>query len=82
MPAVKIAGVVLAAGASTRLGRPKQSIVIDGETLVERTVRVVKEAGLYPVIVVVADETMTSAVLNCSSTQIQPRAWPHRSAVA
>jgi molybdenum cofactor cytidylyltransferase len=53
---VKIAGVVLAAGASTRLGRAKQEIVLDeatGETLVERAVRVAVEAGLSPVVVVV-----------------------------
>jgi len=51
---MKIAGVVLAAGASNRLGRPKQSIVIGGETLVERAARVAREAGLSPVMVVVA----------------------------
>ena len=48
--------VVLAAGASRRLGRPKQTVVIDGETLVERTVRVVMEAELSPVIVVVSPD--------------------------
>lgn len=31
--------VVLAAGASRRLGRPKQLVAIDGETLLHRTVR-------------------------------------------
>jgi molybdenum cofactor cytidylyltransferase len=31
--------IVLAAGASRRLGRPKQLVVIDGETLLYRTVR-------------------------------------------
>jgi CTP:molybdopterin cytidylyltransferase MocA len=49
----KIAAVVLAAGASRRLGRPKQEIVLGGETLVQRAVRVAMEAGLSPVIVVV-----------------------------
>jgi CTP:molybdopterin cytidylyltransferase MocA len=52
---VKIAGVVLAAGASTRLGRPKQSVVLGGETLLERAVRVAREAELSPVIVVVRE---------------------------
>ncbi len=50
------AAVVLAAGASRRLGRPKQNVVIDGETLVERAVRVAMEAELSPVIVVVNPE--------------------------
>jgi CTP:molybdopterin cytidylyltransferase MocA len=47
-----IAAVVLAAGASTRLGEPKQLIVINGETLLERTVRIARETGCKPVIVV------------------------------
>jgi molybdenum cofactor cytidylyltransferase len=48
-----IAAVVLAAGASKRLGRPKQTLVLDGQTLVERAARVAMRAGLSPVIVVV-----------------------------
>lgn len=47
-----IAAVVLAAGASTRLGEPKQLIVINGETLLERAVRTAREAGCVPVVVV------------------------------
>jgi CTP:molybdopterin cytidylyltransferase MocA len=47
-----IAAVVLAAGASTRLGEPKQLIVINGETLLERAVRTAHEAGCAPVVVV------------------------------
>jgi molybdenum cofactor cytidylyltransferase len=58
---VKIAGVVLAAGASTRLGRPKQMVLIEGETLVERAVRLAIEAGLSPVILVAADEALKVA---------------------
>ena len=51
-----VAAVVLAAGASRRLGRPKQTVMLDGEMLVERAVRVAMEAGLSPVIVVVRPE--------------------------
>jgi CTP:molybdopterin cytidylyltransferase MocA len=47
-----IAAVVLAAGASTRLGVPKQFVVISGETLLERAVRTAREAGCDPVVVV------------------------------
>jgi len=53
---MKTAAVVLAAGASRRLGRPKQTIVLSGETLLERAVRVAMEAELSPVIVVVHPE--------------------------
>ena len=46
------AALVLAAGASTRLGRPKQLVRLQGETLLERAVRVAGEAELTPVVVV------------------------------
>jgi CTP:molybdopterin cytidylyltransferase MocA len=46
------AAVVLAAGASTRLGEPKQLVTIAGETLLERAVRTAREAGCDPVVVV------------------------------
>ena len=49
------AAVILAAGASTRLGEPKQLLKLNGETLLERAVRVAQEAGLAPRIVVVHD---------------------------
>jgi CTP:molybdopterin cytidylyltransferase MocA len=46
------AGLVLAAGAGRRLGRPKALVEIDGELLVDRAVRVLAEAGCAPVVVV------------------------------
>lgn len=46
------AAVILAAGASTRLGEPKQLVKLGGETLLERAVRVAREAGCEPVLVV------------------------------
>lgn len=51
-----IAGVVLAAGASTRLGRNKLFIEIAGETLLRRAVRHASAAGLDPVFVVLGHE--------------------------
>jgi CTP:molybdopterin cytidylyltransferase MocA len=50
-----IAAVVLAAGASKRLGQPKQLVEIGGETLLQRAVSIAIEAMLDPVIVVVND---------------------------
>ena len=44
--------IILAAGASRRLGRPKQLVLVDGETLLARTIRVVRVAGAEPVLVV------------------------------
>src|SRR5579875_3042406 len=48
---VSIAAVVLAAGASARLGRPKQQLVLAGETLLGRTVRLAREAEFSPIVV-------------------------------
>ncbi len=53
---MSIAAVVLAAGASKRLGEPKQLVMLGDETLLERTVRVAREAGCSPVVVVVGAE--------------------------
>ena len=50
------AAVILAAGFSRRLGYAKQTILIGGETLLARAVRVACEAGLASVIVVVNAE--------------------------
>ena len=54
--AVKVAAVILAAGASTRLGEPKQLVQFDSSTgarnLLERSIHIVLEAELSPVIVV------------------------------
>ena len=49
---MSIAAVVLAAGASTRLGRPKQTLQLGGESLVERSARLAAEAGYSPIIIV------------------------------
>jgi CTP:molybdopterin cytidylyltransferase MocA len=51
------AAVVLAAGASTRLGSPKQLVRLDGESLLERAVRVAREAGCLPVVVVLGSSS-------------------------
>ena len=47
-----VAGLVLAAGEGRRFGGPKAPVVIDGERLVDRAVRVLREGGCEPVYVV------------------------------
>jgi CTP:molybdopterin cytidylyltransferase MocA len=47
-----VAAIVLAAGASRRLGQPKQLLMLGTETLLERVIRLANEAGAKPVIVV------------------------------
>lgn len=54
---VPIAAVVLAAGGSARLGRPKQLVPIDGEPLVHRAARAALDAGCRPVAVVLGAES-------------------------
>ncbi len=54
--------VILAAGASTRLGRPKQLVQWGAETLLERAVRIAAEAGCAPLVVLgYASEQIASA---------------------
>src|ERR1700722_15477383 len=47
-----VAAVVLAAGGSSRLGEPKQLVRLGEENLLERAVRVAREVGCWPVVVV------------------------------
>lgn len=61
---MSVAAIVLAAGSSRRLGRPKQDIVIAGETLLRRAVRLAREASLSPVVVVTRAGTECSEILD------------------
>jgi len=49
---MSVAAVILAAGPSSRLGQPKQLIGFAGESLLERALRLAREAGASPVLVV------------------------------
>ena len=51
-----VAGVVLAGGSSTRMGKNKLLFDLDGESVVRRVVRQAAAAGLDPVIVVLGHE--------------------------
>jgi molybdenum cofactor cytidylyltransferase len=50
------AAILLAAGASTRLGQPKQLVQLNGESLLRRAARLAIEAGCAPVFVVLGFE--------------------------
>lgn len=56
---MSIVVVVLAAGSSSRLGRPKQELVFEGETLLARATRIAREVGDR--VVVVTRETNPNA---------------------
>jgi len=60
-PVLRFGAIILAAGASTRMGRPKQALTLGGKPLVVRTVEAALDAGAWPVVVVVgarADEVV------------------------
>lgn len=59
---MKVAGVVLAAGRSTRMGTNKLLLPVGGESLVRRAVRAAIEGGLDPVVVVLGHEAARVAV--------------------
>lgn len=55
-PVRVVAGIVLAAGASTRMGGNKLFFELEGEALLRRAVRAAVSAGLDPVVVVLGHE--------------------------
>jgi molybdenum cofactor cytidylyltransferase len=77
MPESGCAAIVLAAGASSRLGQPKQLVAIGGEALLVRTVRMAREAGCDPVIVVTGfdAERMCDALQDLPVTLINNEDW-------
>ncbi|HEY3629109.1 MAG TPA: nucleotidyltransferase family protein [Terracidiphilus sp.] len=68
---MSIAAMILAAGGSRRLGRPKQMLVHDGETLLNRAIRRASDAGAGPVLVVLgAQFEMIRASIQSSSALV------------
>jgi molybdenum cofactor cytidylyltransferase len=55
-PAGGVAGVLLAAGASTRMGSNKLLVQLEGESLLRRAARIALEAGLDPLVVVLGHQ--------------------------
>jgi len=54
-----IPAIVLAAGTSSRMGRPKATLPLAGETFLSRIVRTFQEAGIGDVVVVVGHQAET-----------------------
>jgi molybdenum cofactor cytidylyltransferase len=72
-----IGAVVLAAGGSTRLGKPKQLLTFRGETLISRVVRAAAEAGCDPVVVVVGEigDAIRQAIDGTGATIVENADW-------
>lgn len=70
---MNVAALLLAAGGSSRLGKPKQLLKFDGETFVRRAVRAATEAGCQPILVVTGrDHAQVAAELCDFSVELLP----------
>lgn len=67
---MKVAGLVLAAGAGTRLGTPKALLRMGGRTLAERAVEVLRGGGCEPVVVVAGAQPL---VLDGAQVVVNPQ---------
>lgn len=69
--------IVLAAGASRRLGQPKQLLTFQGETLLARTIRLAREARSTPVYVVIGahSEQVSKALENTEGVPVVNQHW-------
>ena len=59
---LKIGGLLLAAGGSSRLGRPKQLVVFEGKTLLRRAAETLVDSPCNPVVVVLGAEINQSRI--------------------
>lgn len=66
-----VAAVIIAAGASSRLGEPKQLLLVEGETLLGRAIRIATEAGADPVLVILgASRERIEAEMDLSGVRV------------
>jgi len=76
-PPGRYGGIILAAGASSRMGRPKQLLEIGGQPLVVRAAAAALAAGLWPVIVVLGAhaEKIRPALARLPVLPVENAAW-------
>jgi molybdenum cofactor cytidylyltransferase len=74
---MSVAAVVLAAGGSTRFGKPKQFALFQGEAFINRIVAAAMEAGCAPVVVVTGDDSarITSELTRFTVTIAMNLGW-------
>ena len=68
--AKSVPAIILAAGASKRLGQPKALVKWDGESLVSRAARLLFESKCNPVIVVTRTELQIDVVLEAENASV------------
>ncbi len=72
---MSVAGLLLAAGAGRRMGGPKALLSLDGEALVQRGIRLLREGGCAPVVVVVGAAADEVRALCDGATVVQAPDW-------
>jgi CTP:molybdopterin cytidylyltransferase MocA len=65
---MKVAGLILAAGSGSRLGRPKAEVVVGGRRLVDLAIESCVRAGMNPVVVVLGAVWLTPMPMADSPT--------------
>ncbi len=66
----KTPAIILAAGASSRLGQPKSLVNWNGETLVKRANRLLQESGCAPIIIVTRTELQIDVMLESPNSNV------------
>jgi len=74
---MSVAAVILAAGASRRLGQPKQLLMYRGENLLKRAIRLAQEAGASPVLAVLGAnfEIISASIALVSAMIVHNDQW-------
>lgn len=72
---VRVAGLLLAAGAGRRMGGPKALVEVAGEPLVRRGIRLLTDGGCAPVVVVVGAGADDVRALCVGTTVVEAHAW-------
>lgn len=69
--------ILLAAGASTRLGKPKQNLVLEGKTLLQRAIHTALDSVCTPVVVVLRPDSkiLLPAETTAAVTIVQNQEW-------
>ena len=77
-PSFRVGAVILAAGASTRMGTPKQLLELDGKPLLVRAVEAALSSPVWPVVVVLGAnaERIRSSLARFPVLVTENSSWP------
>ncbi len=70
-----VCAILLAAGGGSRMGQPKATLQLNGESLLERGVRMLAQAGCTPVIAVIGANTDDSVRLTAEAVLVTNPDW-------